>query len=92
MARPTPPRSIEDLVSGVLRRHARGEARIEADTEILGPELGLDSIGLLEAIIELENLLSITLRDEDLDEEALSSIARFTNHLRSRLLGAGTTE
>ncbi len=70
------------ITCDVVRGQAAGFAgAVEPDTP-LGPEgLGIDSIGCLEIVLELEQRTGITLRDESLTAEAFATPASLADQL-----------
>jgi acyl carrier protein len=70
------------ITCDVVRAQAAGcSDSVEADTP-LGPEgLGIDSIGCLEIVLELERRTGIRLRDESLTAEAFASPASLAAQL-----------
>lgn len=70
------------IVCDVVRAHAAGATiTVEAGTP-LGPDgLGIDSIGCLEIVLELEHRTGIALRDENLSAETLATPGSLSEHL-----------
>jgi acyl carrier protein len=54
---------------------------VELDSPLFEGGLGLDSIGFLQVILNIENKLGKRLRNEDLTEESLSSLGNFVRHI-----------
>lgn len=80
--------STAKLIEDILIRHVRtgNTARpILAETPLLEGGLELDSIGLLDAIIDIENQCGVTLREEDLTLETLASFGNFVHHIEIRI-------
>jgi acyl carrier protein len=81
------PSSVAERIAAVLLRHSRayaGRTSIEPGAALIGGGLELDSIGLLDALIEIEQEFSISMREEDLTLEVLSSFERFVRHVEAR--------
>lgn len=70
------------IACDVVRGQAGGSAGpVEPDTP-LGPEgLGIDSIGCLEIVLELERRTGIALRDETLTAEAFATPASLADQV-----------
>jgi acyl carrier protein len=58
-----------------------GHAPWTADTDSLADRYGLSSIDTLRCLLALEERFGITLPDEDLSEEVLSSAAALARHI-----------
>lgn len=76
--------AIEALVLDILRSKAhRFEGKIQPDTPLGAGGLGIDSIGTLEIVLEVERQSGIRLRDESLSADALASPGSLVDHLTS---------
>ncbi|MFM1904042.1 MAG: hypothetical protein RLZZ440_1942 [Planctomycetota bacterium] len=68
--------SLLDTVTAVIREQmATPEAVIEPGTPLGADGLGIDSVGCLELVLELERRTGLALRDEHLTAEALATPA-----------------
>jgi acyl carrier protein len=56
---------ILEITREVLTRHARGPVTVTEDTELIA-DLGVDSLGVMEALAEVEDRFEIAFDDEDL--------------------------
>lgn len=73
---------LTEIVLDVLRSQAAlfdGEVGIDTPLGVEG--LAIDSIGCLEAVLELEQRTGITLRDEGLTAETLATPRSLIEHL-----------
>lgn len=64
--------------------HAPGD--LDASTKLFADGLGLDSIELLEILLEMEVLAGVRLRESDIDSRAfatIGSLASYVSRLRS---------
>lgn len=67
-------RSLAETVSAVIREQiAAPDAVITPDTPLGADGLGIDSVGCLELVLELERRTGLALRDEHLTAEALAT-------------------
>jgi acyl carrier protein len=67
---------LAETVYGVIRSQAATPAAvIQADTPLGSEGLGIDSVGCLEIVLELERQTGIPLRDEHLTAESLATPA-----------------
>lgn len=76
-----------EAIARILLRHARGTMRPEElnpDTALIGGGLDLASIELMEAIVEIEVSLDVSLQDDELTLAVLSSFSRFVDFVCSR--------
>ena len=73
-----PPVSSQDqtaeLVLGVIRSRIGPRGDIPRETPLFEGGLGLDSIGMLELLLEIEAVCGRRLREESLTEEAVASV------------------
>lgn len=68
--------SLAETVSAVIREQiAAPDAAITPDTPLGADGLGIDSVGCLELVLELERRTGLALRDEHLTAEALATPA-----------------
>lgn len=68
--------SLAETVSAVIREQlATPDAVITPDTPLGADGLGIDSVGCLELVLELERRTGLALRDEHLTAEALATPA-----------------
>lgn len=70
------------VVLAVVKAHAPAHPADVAADAPLGPDgLGIDSIGCLDIVLELERQTGIALRDEGLTAQTLSTPATLLEHL-----------
>lgn len=82
--------STEATVIATLRKVARlidADTSLEADTRLIETQL-LDSVELLQLVMELETAFSITIPLEELAPENFTDVAAVTGMV-NRLCGAG---
>lgn len=74
--------SLARIVLDVVRSQAvLAAADVREDTPLGAAGLGIDSIGCLEVVLELERRTGIPLRDEHLTAETLASPGSLIDHL-----------
>lgn len=56
---------VLEITRDVLVRHARGPVSLTEDTELVA-DLGVDSLGVMEALAEVEDRFEIAFDDDDL--------------------------
>ena len=60
-------------------------AEIGDDTPLFGPDgLGLDSVDVLELVLELERSFGVTIENQDTGMEALRSVRTIADFVRAR--------
>jgi acyl carrier protein len=69
----------------ILTKHAKGEVALTEQTEIVA-DLGIDSLGVMEALAEVEDALEVTFDDEQL--QGISTLGDLVD-LISRELASG---
>ncbi len=68
--------SLAETVAAVIREQLTApDAVITPDTPLGADGLGIDSVGCLELVLELERRTGLALRDEHLTAEALATPA-----------------
>jgi acyl carrier protein len=78
---------LTETVFAVIEQQVPSFDRTLSLNTPLGPEgLGLDSLAILEVVLELERRTGISLRDENLTAEALSTPASLILCLEQSLL------
>jgi acyl carrier protein len=61
------------------------ETEIGDDTPLFGPDgLGLDSVDVLELVLELERSFGVTIEDQDTGMQALRSVSSIAEFIRAR--------
>lgn len=56
---------VLEITRDVLRRHARGPVLLSEELELVA-ELGVDSLGMMEALAEVEDRFELTFEDGEL--------------------------
>lgn len=80
--------SLARIVLDVVRSHAAlAAADVREETPLGAGGLGIDSIGCLEVVLELERRTGIPLRDEHLTAEALATPGSLIDHLQQSSRG-----
>lgn len=82
--------STIDAVRRVLARHSAGQnvATISETTPIFGPGgIIQDSLGILDALSEIERELNIAIPDEDLTESLFASIIALSSYVDAKKRG-----
>lgn len=65
--------TVYEVIRGVIDNF---NVEIQTDTPLGAEGLGIDSVGFLEIVLELERLTGITIRDEHLTAESLATAGR----------------
>lgn len=74
--------ALTDTVLEVVMAYAANQMEAVGEDTPLGPEgLGIDSIGCLDILLELERRTGIVLRDETLTAESLATPRSVVDHL-----------
>jgi acyl carrier protein len=60
------------------------------ETTMLYEDLGLESIGTLELLLDLEDTLGIEVDPEDLEMEVFRTVGSLTDYVTGRLVNTGT--
>jgi len=80
--------SIARIVLDTVRSQAEPLAADVREDTLLGPGgLGIDSIGCLELVLELERRTGIAVRDEHLTAESLATPGSLIDHLHEASRG-----
>lgn len=78
--------TTEDRVKKVIaERLTKDIKRISLDTSLLGKGLGLDSIGILELVVGLEQEFDISFDDTELNIELFENIGSLVKHIDKKL-------
>ena len=73
---------LSRIVLEVVRSQAEAHGgKVDLDTPLGSDGLGIDSIGCLDLVLELERRTGIRLRDETLTAESLATPAALVEHL-----------
>ncbi len=76
---------VLERTTEVLKKHAKGEVQLSEKTEIVA-DLGIDSLGVMEALAEVEDALEVTFDDEQL--QGISTLGDLVD-LIARLVAPG---
>jgi acyl carrier protein len=76
---------FKKLLIETLRLESLTPETISDDEPLIGGRLGLDSIDALEIVVALEKRLGITMRAQEIDQEAYRSVAAMFRHVEARL-------
>ena len=71
-------------VLAILCRHVAAGGTVTEDANLFNAGLGLDSIGFLAVVLEIEEAVGIRLGEEDLTEEVLATVGSFVAHVERR--------
>ena len=81
--------SILAKVSGILSEKivtdTGKEGGIQADTPLLSSGLNLDSVAVLELVVEVENQFGITFEDDDLSVELFRNVGSLASAVEKKL-------
>ncbi len=81
--------SILTKVSGILSdkivTDTGKEGGIQADTPLLSSGLNLDSVAVLELVVEVENHFGVTFEDDDLSVELFRSVGSLASAVEKKL-------
>jgi acyl carrier protein len=83
--------ALLERVVGVVRKSLglAEDQHIDAETQLLGAGLTLDSVALLELVMALEDAFPCRIEDEEIDALHFASVGAATELLRGKLAGAG---
>lgn len=65
---------LREIVAGALELSEEAEEKLDEETDLM--ELGLDSMTCVEVVVNLEDEFGITVGEEDLLVENMSTLAR----------------
>lgn len=71
-------------VLAILCRHVAAGVTVTEDATFFNAGVGLDSIGFLSVVLEIEEAVGIRLGEEDLTEEVLATVGSFVAHVERR--------
>ncbi len=71
-------------VLAILCRHIAAGGTATEDAPLFGAGVGLDSIGFLDVVLEIEEAVGIRLGEEDLTEDVLATVGSFVAHVERR--------
>lgn len=82
-------RRVEDCVKEIIIKELGlniSVSDIKDEEFLLDGGLNIDSIMILEIIVELEEMFNITFNDEDINLEVFTSVGEISKFIRSKLL------
>jgi acyl carrier protein len=80
--------NIEDRVKKVITERLKlklNEGEISKNTPLIGKGLGLDSVGVLELVVGLEQEFNIMFDDSEMNIELFENIGSVTNYIKGKL-------
>ncbi|OQZ03203.1 MAG: hypothetical protein B6D35_00105 [Candidatus Brocadia sp. UTAMX2] len=80
--------SIDNRVKKVIIERLKPNinvAEISKNTPLIGKGLGLDSVGVLELVVGLEQEFSIMFDDSEMNIELFENIGSLTNYINKKL-------
>ncbi|MCX5886349.1 MAG: phosphopantetheine-binding protein [Proteobacteria bacterium] len=80
--------NIENRIKKVIKKRLKlkvNTGEISKDTPLIGKGLGLDSIGVLELVVGLEEEFNIMFEDSELNIELFENIGSLTNYINKKL-------
>ena len=80
--------NIEDRVKKVITERLKlneDMGKISQDTPLIGKGLGLDSIGILELVVGLEQAFNISFDDSELSIELFENVGSLTSYVNKKL-------
>jgi acyl carrier protein len=82
------PTDIEDRVKKVIIERLKlnvNAGEISNNTPLIGKGLGLDSVGVLELVVGLEQEFDIMFDDSEMNIELFENIGSLTNYINKKL-------
>jgi acyl carrier protein len=82
------PTDIEDRVKKVITERLKlnvNAEEISNNTPLIGKGLGLDSVGVLELVVGLEQEFDIMFDDSEMNIELFENIGSLTNYINKKL-------
>jgi len=79
---------IENRIKKVIQKRLKMKAKMEVlskETPLIGKGLGLDSVGVLELVVGLEEEFNIIFEDSELKRELFENIGSLTNYIKEKL-------
>lgn len=80
--------NIEDRVKKVITERLKlnvNADEISNNTQLIGKGLGLDSVGVLELVVGLEQEFDIMFDDSEMNIELFENIGSLTNYINKKL-------
>ena len=79
---------VSSILSEKIVTDTGKEGAIKAETPLLSSGLNLDSVAVLELVVEVENQFGVTFEDEDLSVELFSSVGSLASAVEKKLSGS----
>jgi acyl carrier protein len=79
---------IENRIKNVIKKRLKLKVnmqKLSKDTPLIGKGLGLDSVGVLELVVGLEEEFNIMFEDSELRIELFENIGSLTNYINEKL-------
>ena len=79
---------IENRIKTVIKKRLKLKVKmgeLSKDTPLIGKGLGLDSIGVLELVVGLEEEFNIMFEDSELNIELFRNIGSLTDYINKKL-------
>lgn len=79
---------IEDRVKKVIEKRLKpgiGVGKMSSDTPLIGKGLSLDSVGILELVVGLEQEFKILFNDTEMTIDLFENIGSLTNYISGKL-------
>lgn len=80
--------NIEDRIKKVIKKRLKlriDDRKITQDTPLIGKGLGMDSVGILELVVGLEEEFNIFFDESQLSIELFANIGSLTNYISEKL-------
>lgn len=76
---------VKKVITDRLKLNVNTE-KISKETPLIGKGLGLDSVGVLELVVGLEQEFDIMFDDSEMNIELFENIGSLTNYVSSKLI------
>ena len=79
---------IENRIKTVIKKRLKLKVKmgeLSKDTPLIGKGLGLDSVGVLELVVGLEEEFNIMFEDSEMSIELFENIGSLTNYISEKL-------
>ncbi len=76
---------VSSILSEKIVTDTGKEGGLKADTPLLSSGLNLDSVAVLELVVEVENQFGITFDDDDLSVELFRNVGSLTSAVEKKL-------
>jgi len=79
---------VENRIKTVIKKRLKLKVKmgeLSRDTPLIGKGLGLDSVGVLELVVGLEEEFNIMFEDSEMSIELFENIGSLTNYISEKL-------